>query len=546
MSTKTLRKRIALVAVAALGAGVLSVAPANAAEDGTISGDASSNGLSTSVGLLAGAVGQAPGKTMVAVLLKTGTLTIDFDSTNTGYAAITSGDAYVSAADAIDANQQGGTGATVSIKPNGAVGSTFTVSTYDSDAAGEALVHKVTVTVAGTSVAGVASVANSVVHWVAEDGDAGDVEISTNAATTTGLLLSLNVILKDAYKAPITSESGALIVTASTGAVVKISAHAAGTPDKGTAATAVSAEDPSDLTISVGEATAGAGWNGTVTVTYNGVTIATKSGKITGKITKLAVTAKKIGTNSGGSNNSESLEYQATDAAGNVVPLAHGSLAFTSSSVAGLVTTITGETTNSSTAAGKAGFTCADSSSLSGKTDIVLQTVLDDGTTITSAPTTVQCGGAADSYKASWDKATYAQGDIATLTVSFLDANGAAANSYSSVVATPTADIDAAITANQMERVTAIVADAKPDANGQIKYTFTVGTSVGSIAGKYNAVVSFGTVNAESGTNQSVGYEIIATGAGVSNADVLKAIVSLIASINKQIAALQKALLKRR
>jgi hypothetical protein len=73
-----------------------------------------------------------------------------------------------------------------------------------------------------------------------------------------------------------------------------------------------------------------------------------------------------------------------------------------------------------------------------------------------------------------------------------------------------------------------------------------VGTSVGSIAGKYNAVVSFGTVNAESGTNQSVGYEIIATGAGVSNADVLKAIVSLIASINKQIAALQKALLKRR
>ena len=32
---------------------------------------------------------------------------------------------------------------------------------------------------------------------------------------------------------------------------------------------------------------------------------------------------------------------------------------------------------------------------------------------------------------------------------------------------------------------------------------------------------------------------------GVSNADVLKAIVSLIASINKQIAALQKALLKK-
>jgi hypothetical protein len=38
---------------------------------------------------------------------------------------------------------------------------------------------------------------------------------------------------------------------------------------------------------------------------------------------------------------------------------------------------------------------------------------------------------------------------------------------------------------------------------------------------------------------------ITAPTGGVSNADVLKAIVSLIASINKQIAALQKALLKK-
>jgi len=43
----------------------------------------------------------------------------------------------------------------------------------------------------------------------------------------------------------------------------------------------------------------------------------------------------------------------------------------------------------------------------------------------------------------------------------------------------------------------------------------------------------------------SVGSVKITSGGGVSNADVLKAIVSLIASINKQIAALQKALLKK-
>jgi hypothetical protein len=50
------------------------------------------------------------------------------------------------------------------------------------------------------------------------------------------------------------------------------------------------------------------------------------------------------------------------------------------------------------------------------------------------------------------------------------------------------------------------------------------------------------TATAQSAT---VGSLKITSGGGVTNADVLKAIVSLIASINKQIAALQKALLKK-
>ena len=43
----------------------------------------------------------------------------------------------------------------------------------------------------------------------------------------------------------------------------------------------------------------------------------------------------------------------------------------------------------------------------------------------------------------------------------------------------------------------------------------------------------------------TVPYSIKGSSTAVTNADVLKAIVSLIASINKQIAALQKALLKK-
>ncbi len=59
-------------------------------------------------------------------------------------------------------------------------------------------------------------------------------------------------------------------------------------------------------------------------------------------------------------------------------------------------------------------------------------------------------------------------------------------------------------------------------------------------AGKFNAVVSIG---GSTTTSATAAYTV--TGGDSSNADVLKAIVSLIASINKQIQALQKLILRR-
>jgi len=44
---------------------------------------------------------------------------------------------------------------------------------------------------------------------------------------------------------------------------------------------------------------------------------------------------------------------------------------------------------------------------------------------------------------------------------------------------------------------------------------------------------------------QTVAYKVASGTTAVSNADVLKSIVSLIATINKQIQALQKLILKR-
>ena len=99
-----------------------------------------------------------------------------------------------------------------------------------------------------------------------------------------------------------------------------------------------------------------------------------------------------------------------------------------------------------------------------------------------------------------------------------------------------------------MPGMTAVTAPATTDTEttartGTWVYTYTV--NVGA-EGSYNGAVKIavGSTSAQYNKALTVPYKIT-TGSAVSNADVLKAIVSLIASINKQIAALQKALLKK-
>jgi hypothetical protein len=153
------------------------------------------------------------------------------------------------------------------------------------------------------------------------------------------------------------------------------------------------------------------------------------------------------------------------------------------------------------------------------------------GATISAPAVNATCSGALDTYSASLDKATYNTGDIATLTIKGLDINGVIVNDFVE------AGTGAAITISGM---TAVTAPATTDtfSEGVLTYTYKVDNTAGNfVASVY--LPSAGTQLAASTVRVTVGSQ------GVSNADVLKAIVSLIASINKQIAALQKALLKR-
>jgi len=361
------------------------------------------------------------------------------------------------------------------------------------------------------------------------------------------------VVVKDVYKATMQSD-GALVAEVTPGAVVNV------TDTKGTYTTAVSNSDVAGSTgvfVRIDEKTKGAGWKGTATISYNGTVIATKSGTISGDVSKITVTPYVVGDagTGKGSATADAFGFQAYDAAGNVVQLTTGgtkaddALKFDSSSDKSVIAAAVSTTANTTAPkSGKGTITC----SAAGKADVTLYYVNEAGTIVKSNAASFLCGGDADSYTASWDKASYKQGDIAKLTVKFLDAKGNAANSIAQVSKSDTGD--QVITAPQMVRVTeaaAFAAAATVDETGAITYTYTVGTDSGVTPGSYNAVVSFPYVNtggtgAGHGANQAASYTITSGGTSISNAEVLAAIVKLIASINKQITALQKLLTKKK
>jgi trimeric autotransporter adhesin len=543
MSTKTLRKRIALVAVSALGAGLLSVVAvpsANATSDIT-------SIRTGSIGLLGGtADASITSITSTATLLSTGTLAVSADD---GYFTVSSGAVVsgflgtVHATDVIDSDQAGvllpaatGTATGFTVKPTGAAGSTFTVTSYNE--AGTVVAERITVTIAGASVAGTVSAADSTLSWVADAAESAT-DVSGKSKAVYNNPLYLNIQLADAYGNPIDSVKGALVATVTAGAVVTIgAANHASITSKGTFTQAVSNADPTSVNLRIDEKTVGTGWSGSVTVTYNGVTIGSKTGTITGAPAAIAITPKKIGTVG---NNVSAFAYVVKDLAGNELATTGSTIVLTKSSdtsvVSGAVGVVDSNPATSPATVGYGDVTCVKA----GSAKVTVQ-ITTNGTTVKSNEFTATCGGDAYSYTASFDKAVYAQGDIATLTVTFKDAAGNLANSYTRVSDATTAD--QTISSPMMDRVggTTYTVAEKPGAAGTVTHTFTVGGANFS-AGKYNAIVSYPTL--ANGTKQTVSYEVTNSGSAVSNADVLKAIVSLIASINKQIAALQKALLRR-
>jgi hypothetical protein len=161
-------------------------------------------------------------------------------------------------------------------------------------------------------------------------------------------------------------------------------------------------------------------------------------------------------------------------------------------------------------------------------TNGLLQTVKSQVVTVTVSR------GSTNSFKASWDKASYNFGEIATLTIEVKDAYGNLMGD-----GTPLTGLDLTVNSGGFTAAGGTCAATSTTTKG-VK---TCKYAVLNTEGAYAFSVDLTTATAQ---DPSIGtLPVKPSTTAVSNADVLKSIVSLIASINKQIQALQKLILKR-
>jgi hypothetical protein len=612
MSKTTIRKRIALIAVSALTAGLFSavtVVPATAgiqastnaaaAVDAfnvavgsnttglpTIAGDGLTGVTVTnmrSLGLLDKDATSTTAQT--ATMLSTGSLVFYTGAagTTTSKAMVASGGTFDPSKDQADTNistvyastlrtavfADASTVVAATWSP-GAPG-TYTVSLYASTATTASvtstfptrgtLVGNITVTVVAASAAGAYSASESACTY--SNVSIAPATLDATSTTVTNGQWYVNFNLVDAYGTAL--PAGALIATATNGALVNMGTGTS-TPVAGTTSTHVdSTLTGANRTIRVDQGTAGAPVTTTVTLTYNGTTVCTKTLTIRGSVATMDVSV--VGTqdlgasdyaaadyNHDGSGNAGGL-FTATlkDSAGNIVlPASTGAFSEVTGSTNDIIRAFsitTAATSTSSTSVHSYSRGIATCGTTAGSREVSLKyTNPVSGVVTTSKPFTLRCADDAATYTASLDKASYKQGEIATLTVQFLDSKGNPANRKTTIAGAAAAD--AHIVAPMLTAVTSVVGAAanytvRPDINGKKVYTFSVGTSTGLTSGSYNLVVDYYAMVAAGASKVTVPYTVTTGGDTTTNADVLKSIVALIASINKQIQALQKLILKR-
>jgi hypothetical protein len=606
MSTKTLRKRVALATVVAVSAGLLSLVSTTSAQaaagDGSNTGTSTLNAtptdsnlyIATKPGLNAsvGAVGTASVTAATSLGLITfgdllggvstgllGTVTalntgvIGFytkQSSHTILAKLTNG---LMVKDGKSANMDyngditqaatnsytnddfagfavkpasGATSTIVKLYVDATTTDTSTALFAGTNAGALTLVSQYTITWVASSTSGTYSAAKSGVWYTGAVNSTGLTSDSVTLASPGSASykddLYANIRVRDAYGNALTG-AGLLQASATNGATVGLGTTAAGAvaanAASSTAFVAIGTGNPADNYVLDVEAPASAPVSTVVTISYNGTVIGTKSFTFTGNVAKIVLSSPTIGKTGG--TGKATIAF--LDSAGNTITSStsgFNSAYFSqdATSFNNYLTAVTLSTAPATGVVGKITFNCGANA---GTANVDVKYTNADATVITSNALAVACAGASTTYTAAYDKTSYHPGDVATLIVTFKDSKGNLANDVDTQTATTAASVSVAGFGSSGVIVgPSSTVNTDISSGGVIKYTY----SVGSTTGTFTNTVNFPDVNtaakAASLTPGPVTATLTIADGATSLNDVLKGIVSLIASINKQIAALAK------
>jgi len=539
MSTKTLRKRIAVVAALALGTGVISVAPAYA---GAIAvGNLNFTAAALQPGVCYVSNTDAAGTTKATVITGANFKTELADGVDTS---------YLSASNATVASVAGGWDSLTTTTVTDAGSSSSNTATFKAGSVGTAtisvaptatgtVVDTLYITVVAACGNDTYSASKSFAAAVTQTESKDNTQLATNVDSTDARTITngsagyLAIALNDANGVDL-STSGALVATVTGDAWVDLQAEPNGSNPTVTnkSNTDVLAAAGEKHIVAVYQSVADKPTTATVTVTMNGTVVATRTFTLQGIASSIDI--KDVSVGKVGSVGV--FRVKVKDAAGNELASKEVVNDSTANSVAS-ISAITSGVTSSATSGSDGDWSTETDGQFgcttSGLTTLNVSHVVDSATTVKKS-FAIACGGALDTWTISMDKASYSPGEIATLTLSGKDSKGFPVNTTDTISTVE-------YSFGGMTFVTApTTADKFSSAAGVKTYKLSVGTTEGAFVG------TFKIAGATDTAAKTVQYKIANSSATVSNADVLKSIVALIASINKQIQALQKLILARR
>jgi len=560
MSTKTMKQRIAVVAVSALTAGLFSVVSAPVANASSAVGDLTiaANGTSatTSRGIVSinGAaatttLADSVVRTNFGSVLATGQIhaTVQAGSSSSGitvtggtFSSCLSGSGTtttLNAARTLCTNSANTDTLAIAVPDAGAT--TMVITSFNSSTVTSGSVGGITWNIVAVSTVGAFSVDASFLStedtFTAATNNTDASWTPTGGTSPTAPVTERNAGAASYFGYDVKDANGAALAAPVVSATVTTGCVVNGSDAKGSVTFAVNTSAASAFRVDqVSSATPA---KCTLSVSVGSTVVATRAYNFRGALASVdvkQVNVKRVKAKA--AESTVAIFATALDSAGNAltnVSITPDS-SFYNAGITG-VGTITTAPFGTGATDGTAGITCG----VSGDYKMRLQATSSTGVVVKSPEFTISCASDPVNYTASLDKASYVPGDIATLTITAKDDKGR--NTHNDAELGSTAS-PVSIAGSNM---TAVSAPTNTDkfTNGTKTYKYIVGSTVGS----YQLAVDLPLWNSTTYSQSAitVGYKIATSSTAVSNEDVLKAIVSLIASINKQIAALQKALLRR-